>query len=80
MRTTLSLQDAILESARREALARHMSLAKFIESAVRDKLAQEVREKEEPYRALVTFKGNGVKSGIDLNDSSALLDMIDGRS
>jgi hypothetical protein len=80
MRTTLSLQDALLESARREALARHVSLAKFIESAVRDKLAQEVGEKEEPYRALVTFKGKGVKPGIDLNDSSALLDMIDGQS
>jgi hypothetical protein len=80
MRTTLSIQDTILEAARREALARHLSLAKFIEEAVRDNLARETHETAEPYRELVTFKGNGLIPGVDLNDSRTLLDVVDGRS
>ena len=71
------MDDALLEEARKQALARHLSLEKYIETAVREKLAEDVREAPPPYRSLRTFKGNGTQPGIDLNDSASLLDMMD---
>ena len=76
MRTTLAIQDSILEAARKKALEQHVSLARFIEEAVRARLADEVRETADPYRPLPTFTGQGIRPGVDLNDSSALLDIM----
>jgi hypothetical protein len=78
MRTTLAIDDTLLKEAKKQALAHHQSLAKYIESAVREKLAEDVREAPPPYRPLKTFKGTGVRPGIDLNDSAGLLDAMDG--
>ncbi len=77
MRTTLSLDDAVLEQARKQALSQHRSLAKYIEAAVRDKLREEVGEPAAPYRGLKTFRGDGLRPGIDLNDSGNLADAMD---
>jgi hypothetical protein len=79
MRTTLAIDDSILEEARKQALARHVSLAKYIESAVREKLAEDSGEAPPPYRPLQTFRGSGTQPGIDLNDSAHLIEIMDGK-
>ena len=71
------MEDYILEEARKQALAQHLSLAKYIEVAVRQKLAEDVQEAAPPYQGLRTFKGTGVQPGIDLNDSATMLDTMD---
>jgi hypothetical protein len=78
MRTTIAVDDVLLDTAKRMALEAHVSLASFIEGALRDKLAAgEVAERERAYRPIKTFQGKGLLPGIDLLDSSSLGDAMD---
>jgi len=73
MRTTIQLEDALLEQAKREAARRGMTLAMLIEQGLRLVLAQRWRV------VLPTCDaGGGLQPGIDLDDGSALLDLMDG--
>jgi hypothetical protein len=80
MRTTIAVDDIILDSAKRKALEEHVSLASYIEGALRDRLAsEETAEREPEYHSLKTFKGKGLLPGIDILDSRALGDAMDAR-
>ena len=80
MRTTVAVDDAILDTAKRKALEEHVSLASYIEGALRDKLAAgETAERESEYRPLRTFAGKGLLPGIDILDSRALSDAMGDR-
>jgi len=79
MRTTIAVDDDLLATAKRRALEAHVSLASFIESALRDKLsASETIGREPEYRPILTFSGKGLLPGIDLLDSRSLNDAMDG--
>lgn len=75
MRTTIRLDDGLLRRAKAHAAASGRSLNDFISDAVRAALA--------PVRAraggveLPTFPGGTLLPGIDLDDTSALLDVMD---
>jgi len=73
MRTTITIDDALLELARRQARARRTTLGRVVEDALRVALAKPVAEQEPPPFELVTFRGDGVHEGIDLDRSSALI-------
>ena len=77
MRTTISLEDNLLLLAKKRALEEQVSLAKYIEEAVRARLAEDARDITAEYRPIKTFKGNGLQEGVDLNDSRRLLDLMD---
>ena len=80
MRTTIAVDDTLLDAAKREALEAHVSLASFIEDALRGKLAaSETAEREPEYRPIKTYRGEGLLPGIDLLDSSSLEDAMDER-
>jgi len=79
MRTTIALDDGLLAAARKKALEEHLSLAKYIEAALSAKLAEDAPETAPSYRPLKTFKGNGLREGIDLNDSASLLGAMEGK-
>lgn len=80
MRTTVRLDDALLDQARREASQRGETLTALIEKGLRIVLAQ---RKAGPRRARVVLpvsrQGGGLRPGINLNDSAALLDVMEGR-
>jgi len=80
MRTTVRLDDALLDQARREASQRGETLTALIEKGLRIVLAQ---RKAGPQRAPVVLpvsrQGGGLRPGIDLNNSAALLDVMEGR-
>lgn len=78
MRTTIGIDDKVLEEARQKALDEHLSLAKYIEAALCAKFAEDARESTPPYRPVKTFKGTGIREGIDLNDSASLLTAMEG--
>lgn len=78
MRTTIALDDKVLEEARQKALDEHLSLAKYIELALCAKFAEDAREATPPYRPVKTFKGTGIREGVDLNDSASLLNAMEG--
>jgi len=80
MRTTVRLDDALLENAKREAARRGETLTTFIEKGVRLVLAQHPAPRKRRRIVLpVSRAGGGVRPGIDLNNSAALLDIMDGR-
>lgn len=77
MRTTIRIDDQLLKEAKKLALRRGTSLTAVIEDALREALARQRKpEKREPAR-LVTFDGNGLLPGVDLDDSAALLDVME---
>jgi hypothetical protein len=78
MRTTIALPDALLTQARRHAAATGRSLTAFVADAVREALARRPKPGERPPVRLTTFGGSGLRPGVDLDDSAALSDLIDG--
>jgi hypothetical protein len=80
MRTTVRLDEALMEQARREADRRGETLTSLIEMGLRLVLAQSRPSHRRKRITLpVSHAGGGLLPGLDLNDSAALLDVIEGR-
>jgi hypothetical protein len=78
MRTTVRLEDALISQAKREAERRGETLTALIEQGLRLLLAQSrSRHQREQVKLPVSEAGGGVLPGIDLNDSAALLDIME---
>ena len=81
MRTTVRLDEGLLRDAKAEALRRGETVTALIERGLRLVLAAGRRR---PHRARITIPVSratgGTHPGVDLNDSSAVLDRLDGRS
>ena len=76
MRTTIRIEDSLLRQAKAAAAASGRSLNDLIVDAIRAALA--VRPKSARVVALPTSSGNGLQPGVDLDDSAALLDLMEG--
>jgi len=72
MRTTITIDDSLLDLAKRRALERNSTLRQVVEDALRAALLMDRDAESMPFK-LVTFKGGGVREGVDLDRSSALL-------
>jgi hypothetical protein len=80
MRTTVRLDENLLRQAKREAQKRGETLTSMIERGLRLTLAAESRKPSQRRVKLPLSKASGgTLPGVDLNDSSALLDIMDGR-
>ena len=80
MRTTISIEDSLLQKAKKISHERRCSLRNVIEDALRAAFAKErKRTQSRVPRPLKTFKGTGVQPGIDLSSSAALLDAMESR-
>jgi len=80
MRTTISIEDSLLQKAKKIAHERRSSLREVIEDALRVAFARgQKTTRSSPHRPLKTFKGTGIQPGIDLSSSSALLDAMESR-
>jgi hypothetical protein len=78
MRTTLRLDDALLREAKHLATRTGRTLTAVIEDALREMLARSRAGSERTRVKLPTFRGDGLRPGVDLDDSAALLDLMDG--
>lgn len=80
MRTTVRLDDRLLERAKREAARRGETLTSLIEKGLRLVLAGPAR-REERRRLDVPLcrAGGGTLPGVDLDDGATLLDVMEGR-
>ncbi|MEZ5330566.1 MAG: ribbon-helix-helix protein, CopG family [Thermoanaerobaculia bacterium] len=76
MRTTVRLPDELLRDAKRLAQQSDRTLTTVIETALRQLLDQE-RRAQRPRPPLPTFKGRGLQAGVDLDDSAALLALME---
>jgi hypothetical protein len=77
MRITIRLDDQLLADAKQLAVRTGKSLTAVIEDALREVLArQQTHAGRAPVR-LTTVSGRGPLPGVDLDDSAALLDLME---
>lgn len=80
MRTTIRLNDELLREAKRRAAESGRTLTSIIEDALREKFFRAHKSKTPPRKIRLKTAGQGgVQPGIDLDDSAALLDAMEGR-
>jgi hypothetical protein len=76
MRTTINLDDALLAEAKQVAARTGRSLTAVVEDALRESLHRRRLTTREAVD-LPTFGEGGVQPGVDLDDSAALLDLME---
>jgi hypothetical protein len=78
MRTTVRLPDALLQEAKTYAARSGKTLTSVIEDALRESLARQRAGRSVRSRVtLTTVKGQGLQPGVDLDDSAALLQLME---
>lgn len=76
MRTTISLDDALLGEAKARAAARGTTLSAVVSDALREVFARG-DQAAEPLPELPVFRGDGLMPGVALDDGGALWDLND---
>ena len=77
MRTTIRLDDQLLTNVKKLAAETGRSLTSIVEDALREMLARSTKTGERSPVRLTTVSGNGLMPGVDLDDSAALLDIME---
>ena len=77
MRTTIRIDEQLLEEAKQLAIRSHKSLTAVIEDALRESLARQRACGRRERIRLTTCDGNGLLPGVDLDDSASLLDVME---
>lgn len=78
MRTTIRIDDQLLAETKRLALRTGRSLTAVIEDALREVVARQGDSDRRTAVRLTTVGGRGILPGVDLDDSAALLDLLEG--
>jgi len=73
VQTTIQLDDALLAQATKLAREKGCDLSHLIEETLRDKIAPTLPVAPQASLRLTTVRGDGVRPGIDLDNSAALL-------
>ncbi len=77
MRTTIRLDPHLLKAAKRRAADTGRTLTAVIEDALRAALARPAGRRASEAKNLPVGGAGGLRPGIDLDDSAALLDAMD---
>lgn len=76
MRTTLNIDDKLLEVAKKRAKLRGVTLGSYVEDAIRNQLS--APSATVPVQAIPVFtRGNGMRPGIDPASNRSLYDTLD---
>jgi hypothetical protein len=76
MRTTISIHDELLKSAKIRARERGVTLGGLVEDALRRELSVDYESAERP--PVPIFRGgNGLRPGVDLTSNRALYELLD---
>lgn len=76
MRTTVTINDELLEAAKRRARAHGVTLGRVIEAALRRHLATQHDDTADPPIPIFT-EGTGPRPGLDLTSNAALREELD---
>lgn len=79
MRTTVRLDDDLLRQTKTLAARTGRTLTAVIEDALRETLARHGSHPRPARVTLPTFKGKGLRPGVDLDDTAGLLDVMNRR-
>jgi hypothetical protein len=77
MRTTVRLDPHLLAEAKTFAAANGRTLTALIEDALRESLRRRGAKRAKSVVKLPTFQGKGLQPGVDLDNSAALLDLME---
>ena len=77
MRTTIRLDDDLLVEVKQIAARSDKTLTSVIEDALREMLARRRKTEERRPVKLTTVSGSGLQPGVDLDDSAALLSLME---
>jgi Arc/MetJ family transcription regulator len=77
MRTTIRIDDELFRQAKRTAAETGRTLTEVVEDALRQTLAPRQLNARRKRIVLPTFDGGHVRPGVDLDDSAALLDIME---
>jgi predicted transcriptional regulator len=78
-RTTVRLEDGLLAEAKKKAAESHRTLTAVIEDALRESLSRQRRTGGKRRVRLPAAGRGGLQPGVDLDNTAALLDLMDGR-
>lgn len=80
MRTTIRLDERLLGEVKAVAAQERRTLTSVIDDALRQFLARRAasRKRREPVELAVLSGGGGLRPGVDLNDTAALLAIMEG--
>lgn len=78
MRTTITIDDDLLVEAKTRAATTGRTLNEVVEDALRQAFARRTATAGRP--VLPVFTGGRLAPGVDLDDSAALLDLMEGGS
>lgn len=78
MRTTINLPDDPILQAKKAALDADTTLTEIIANALREALAKRRNKKARRDFKVIASGSGGLQPGVDLDDTSALLDIMDG--
>ncbi|MGH2364537.1 MAG: ribbon-helix-helix protein, CopG family [Chloroflexota bacterium] len=76
MRTTVNVEDRLLEDVKALAQQSGKTVTSVIEDALRERLARRPNQAAAESTSLPTVGGHGLLSGVDLDDSASLLDLM----
>lgn len=77
MRITIQIDDQLLVDARVRAARSGLTLSSVVEDALREAFARRSDATRTPVQ-LPTFAGSQLRPGVDLDESVALLDRVEG--
>lgn len=77
MRTTISIEDHLLRTARQRALERDMTLGGLIEDALRTVLDPARTSAAKPAPLPVSTRRGGTRPGVEVADGARLRDVMD---
>lgn len=79
MRTTVDIPETLLREAKERAARRGSTLGQVVEEALRATFARSDAAAADGPVELPTYGEGGVLPGVDLDDSAALLDLMERR-
>lgn len=77
MRTTIRINDHLMHQVKQTAAKTDQTFTGFVEDALRDALKRRQSETTKVKIILPTFKGKGLRPGIDLDNSTSLLEAME---
>ena len=77
MRTTVDVQEGLLREAKERAARSGRTLGQVVDDALRVLFQRADRAAARGPLELPTFRGSGLQPGVDLEDSAALVDLME---
>jgi len=77
MRTTVRIPDDLFAEVKKLSAESHTTVTALIEDALRERLSRRRQKSRSKPLRLTTYGEGGLQPGADLDDSSALLDLME---